>query len=60
MELRHSHGQVGVKIEGLEGLYRNSTARPRGSTNLDPDGFSETEPPTNEPTWTGPRPLEHM
>jgi hypothetical protein len=34
---------------------RNSTGRPTESTNLDPWGLSETELPTKELAWAGPR-----
>jgi len=46
-------------IEGPEG-DRNSTGRPRESTDLHPWEPSETEPPTREHTWAGLRPLAHM
>jgi hypothetical protein len=43
------YGRVGRMIEGPE-EDRNPTGRPTLSSNLDPWGFSETEPPTKEPT----------
>jgi hypothetical protein len=54
MELGDSYGRIGERIAGPKG-ERNSTERPIQSTNLDPWG-SESEPPTNEHTWVGPRP----
>jgi hypothetical protein len=47
MELRDSYGRVGERIESPEG-DRNSTASPKTSTNLEPWGLSETEPPTKK------------
>ena len=47
------------KIEGPK-VDRDSTGRPRESTNLDPWGLPETEPPGKEHAWAGPRPPEHM
>ena len=45
MKVRDFHGRVGLKIEGAE-WDKNSTRIPIDSTNLDPWGLSETEPPT--------------
>jgi hypothetical protein len=53
-ELRDSIWTVQGRIKGLKG-DRNSTVRPTESTNLDPYGFSETEPLTKEHAQTGPR-----
>jgi hypothetical protein len=39
--------EFGGKIEGPE-QDRNSTGRPTESTNMDPWGISEAEPPTKE------------
>jgi hypothetical protein len=55
MNLRDSYGRVGGKIEGPGG-DRNSTERPTESTNLEMVEHSETEPPTNENSHSGPRP----
>ena len=38
----------------------DSTRRPTELTNLNPWGLPETEPPTKEHTWAGPRPPTHM
>jgi hypothetical protein len=43
-------------IQGHRG-DQNFKERPTESTNLDPWGLSEYEPPTKEYTWAGPRPL---
>ena len=51
-----SYEKVGGRIKDPEG-NRNSTGRPTESTNLDPWGLSETEPPTKEAgPQAGPRP----
>jgi hypothetical protein len=54
-EVRDSFGRVERRIEVLEG-DKNSIGRPTESTNLDPWGLSETEPPTKEHTLVGLRP----
>jgi hypothetical protein len=54
MELGESYGRVRGRIERTEG-NRNSTRRPTVSSNLDPWGLSETEPPTKQiayMSWT--------
>ena len=55
MALRKSCGRVGRKTEGPE-EDRDSTERRTKSTNLDPWGLPEIEPPTKEPAWAGPKP----
>ena len=59
MELREAYGRVKRRIEGPK-EYRDSTGRPTESTNLDPWGLLETEPPTKEHTQAGLRAPEHM
>ena len=49
MELGVS-ARAGRRIAGPKG-DGNSTGRPTQSTNLEPWGLSETEPPTKENTW---------
>jgi hypothetical protein len=51
--------RVGGRIEGPK-EDRDSTGRPTESTNLDPRGLLETEPPIKERAWTGPRPPTYM
>ena len=46
-ELRESYGRVGGRIEATGGV-RNSTGRSPESTNLDPWGLPETDPPNRE------------
>ena len=55
MQLRDFYGRFRERIDSPEG-DRNSTGRPTESTNLDPWGLSETEPPTKEHTQAGPSP----
>jgi len=55
MELRDTCERFGGRIEGPEG-ERNCIRRRTESTNLNPWEVSETEPPTKEHTWAGPRP----
>jgi hypothetical protein len=59
MELRGSYGRVGGIIEGPEG-DRNVTGKPTESNNLNPWVLTETEPPTKEHTWAGPRTTAQM
>jgi hypothetical protein len=47
IELQDSYEKAGGRMEGPEG-DRNSTGRPTESTDVDPAGLSETEPPTKE------------
>jgi hypothetical protein len=47
MELGDSYGRIGRRVAGPKG-DRNSTGRPTESTNLDPWGLSESEPPNKE------------
>jgi hypothetical protein len=49
MQLRDFYGRFRERIDSPEG-DRNSTRRPTESTNLDPWGFWETEPPAKEHT----------
>lgn len=53
-EVRDPYGRVRGRIEGAEG-DGNPIGRPTVSTNLDPWELPETEPPTKEHTWAGPR-----
>ena len=48
--------RVRGKIKGDKG-DENPTGRP---TNVDPWDLPETKPPTNEHTWSGPRPLADL
>jgi hypothetical protein len=50
---------VGRRIEGTE-WDGNPIKRPIVSTNMDPWELLEIKPPTEEHTWTGPRPLTPM
>ena len=59
MKLREARGRVVGRIEGLGG-DKDSTRRPTESTNLDPWGLPETEPPTKELTWSELRPPVHI
>jgi hypothetical protein len=43
-------------IEAARGI-KDTTRRPTESTNLGPEGLTETEPPTKEHAWAEPRPL---
>jgi len=54
MELRESCGRVGGRIEGSR-EDGDSTGRLIRSINLNPWKLSETEPPSKEHTWDGPR-----
>ena len=42
----------------LEGV-KDTTSRPTEPTNLGPWGLTETEAPTKEHAWAGPRPSTH-
>ena len=55
MDLQESCRRVGGRIEGPQ-EDSDSTGRPTKSTNLDPWGLPETEPPTKKQAWAGPRP----
>jgi hypothetical protein len=54
MELGDSYGRIGGRFASPKGieLYRKTNR----VTYPGPLGLSETEPPTTEHTWTGPRP----
>lgn len=57
-EVKDPNGRVGGRIEGPEG-DGNTTGLPTVSTVLDLWQLSETDPPTEEHTWAGPRPPAH-
>ena len=59
LDLWESCGSIGRSIAGHKG-NRESTRRPKESIHLDPWGLPETEPPTKEWAWAGPRPPAHM
>jgi hypothetical protein len=55
MKLWESYRRFGRRTERSE-EDRDSTERPTESTNLDPWGLPETEPPTKERAWAGAKP----
>ena len=57
--LGKSYGRLGRRIEGPK-EDKDSTERPTESTNLVLRGLPETESPTKEQAWAGPRPHEDM
>jgi hypothetical protein len=59
MELGESYGRVGGRIKKSK-EDRASLGRRTESTNLNPWGLSETEPPTKEQAQAGPRSPAHM
>ena len=58
-EFGHFSERMGERIAYPKGDTK-SIGRPIESTNLDPMRLSETEPPTKEHTWAGPRLPTHM
>ena len=59
MEVRDSYRRVRSRMEGTEGDY-NPIGRPTVSTNLYLWELPQTEPPTKEHVWAGPRPPAHV
>jgi hypothetical protein len=58
-EVRDLYRRVGGRTEGTEGAG-NPIRRPTISTNLDPCGLPDYNPPTEKHAWAGQRPLAHM
>jgi hypothetical protein len=59
IELRESCGRNRGRIEGVREV-KDTTRRPRGSSNLGPWDLTEPEPPTKEHAGAGPRPSVHL
>lgn len=59
IDLENFYGRVEASVEGHE-RDRDSTGRSTELTNWDPLSFSETEPPTRDHTWAGPKAPAHI
>jgi hypothetical protein len=59
VELRESGGRWRGRVEGTREV-KDTTRKSTESINLDPQGITESEPPTREHIWNGTRPSTHI
>ena len=59
MELEESYGRVERRFLAARGV-KDTARKPTESTNLDPQGLTETEPLTQRHARDGPRPTAYL